>query len=328
MRRTLPLLLLVVALGCDGSIRRDLIALLESAPAPAAAPCADREARLARLEPVRALVARAYPARTKFDDPLPAALQTQLMETPLTATTVDDWRCLMGDLQGFDPKKEPNYAVGLGTLAALFFDKGTALLAANKPAEGWEHVLQGLRLYARPTAFSYIYFLGAQYFLERTRGLFSRHVTSSAVTKRLDAVRTDATMSQEAFCQGVNEELLAHGVSLYFGHFAAEKPRLAARWGPAAVAHLDAEWGRNNRPGVKAWSAYAEVIRVVRRECAASSLQTAEQRARAAGARLPVRSHAGLLEFTWQRFGHYHELREISGTLEYAIHRWYGPERE
>jgi hypothetical protein len=328
MRHGVAVALLVAALGCDGPIRREMVALLEATPAPPSTPCSDREARLARLEPVRTLVGQAYPARAKFDDPLPAALQARVMETPLTATTVDDWRCLMGDLQGFDPQREPNYAVGLGTLAALFFDKGAALLAAGQTEAGWTHVELGLRLYADPPAFQYIYFLGAQYFMQRARRLVWDNVPPTAVADRLVAAGVAGTLSRETFCQGMNEELLAHAVALYFGHFPAERRRLAARWGPASVAHLDAEWARRNRPGRAAWRTYADLTRVVREACPTGSLNVAEQRARAASARLPSRSQAALLEFTWQRIRQLEELQSISATLKSRHWLYPGPERE
>jgi hypothetical protein len=273
----------LVLAGCgvrpDPQIADEFLARLEAEPVGwAAVPCRNRAAK---VEARAGMVWLAQDLRARirqFDTMPPTQLHDRMMAYPLLGHA-DDYRCIVQDFVRSDPATEPDFVEVLGLVANLYVLKARVLMEQGAAADGWAHVVDGLRLYREPVAHGFAEHLTLLEVLRAIPPLLESHPPDAAALARLVEAVEATRMTQPVICAAVRHDLLVLAVTGFRVHFEQpEREAMARRFGLGnAMRAWRSPWP--GKLGRAEWAAVREAYDAIVDGCAERPLGKSLQRA-------------------------------------------------
>ena len=312
----LALFFLLIPTACkkrpDGRILNEFRARFKvETPGWKTVSCAGRAGHLAKLSGYLPLLRKVMQKIIRFDTPAPAVLHKEIMNRELLPLA-GSFRCVVNDLAHIDLRKEPNFMVGIGSVANLYFLKGEALLKAGKIHSGFTHLATGLSIYRNLNAFNFIHHLGLQYFLKRLNKTLSTHTAPPGFLERFYQELKQGILSREAFCGGLRQEFLGQAAIIFRKHLGPLKELFRERFGTdwlwmVKKIHAPIRSGDHDR-----WKAFRALFDQHFSWCTSRPMKTLTVQAGRASRRLKKKSVklAWVLKFGIQRLKHFSDLQD------------------
>ncbi len=316
MKRVIAAALLFASCGRgpDERIAREYRELWAArGPEPVVRPCADANAKSARLMPLLEL-ADAASTWHSFSDPLPPPLAAQLSSLVPDATAADDLRCTAED-----PKSRIDVWSGLGKLGALLYLKGEAVAATDADG-GWRQISEALRLFRDPPAFEYLYFFTPGWMLERASALAASHPPPDDLRASVLAAAATAVMPKAALCAGLREEMLVQSGMLFYPNFAGLHDAFITRW-PGLEPLLDGD--SLQRRSYDEWQPFHAIAGAITRDCDVASTSDLRRELVPLGATLEQRSPdlAVIFDALMQRIDNYDKVVASAAAFRAGLAR-------